>query len=217
MEQKPKLRAMLLLVIVVIIAALAGLMFLASSSSDDAEDNNNKATDAPPTSTPIYTVISRPVIQAGDEVPVPGDEVVLTVTGNISTSNASTAEVNTVQFNLIRLEALGVVEYQTFDEFGSGTDTVFQGVLLSSVLDVVGIGEGASEIDVIARDGFTVTVPLSDAYDYPSILATKADGVYLTPSGQGPLRLVYPYGYYDLDPGEYDVRWVWNVEQIVVR
>ena len=208
MSQKLCLRLMPILLLILVSCG-------GSDNNSDSKDDVAKA--VPPTSTPIYTVISHPSLQQGDEIPAPGDEVVLTVTGKIGASNVAGATDNTVQFNLIRLEALGVVEYQAFDEFGTGTDTIFQGILLESLLTTVGFQQGVTELEIIASDGFSVVIPLSDAFDYPTILAIKADGEYLTRSQHGPVRLVYPYGYFDLDPTVYNVRWVWNIDQIVVR
>ena len=206
----PKFFLRLLPLLILILTSCGG-------SDDNSASQDNTAKEAPPTATPIYTVISYPSLQQGDEIPAPRDEVVLTIRGKIGASNIEGATDNTVQFNLIRLEALGVVEYQTFDEFGTGTDTVFQGILLESLIQTVGVRQDVTGLEVIASDGFSVVIPLSDAWDYPVILAIKSDGQYLTPSQHGPVRLVYPYGYFDLDPQVYDVRWVWDIDQIVVR
>lgn len=202
----------LLLPLLILIVVSCG-----GSDDDGADSSNNSTSPVPPTATPVYVQVSHASLQPGAEIPAPRDEVVLTVSGKIGASNVEDAVDNTVQFNIITLESLGVVKYQTFDEFGTGADTLFEGVLLDSLLKVVGVQQISTEIEVIARDGFSVTIPLSDPWTYPVLLALKADGIYLTPSQHGPVRLVYPYGYFELDPQVYDVRWVWSIDQIVVR
>jgi hypothetical protein len=141
-------------------------------------------------------------------VPAPTEEVVLRVTG--------TDRAKPVAFDMPTLESLGLVEYSVDDKQAEGRRVTFRGVLLSSLLDVVG-ADDATVLHTMALNDYGVDIPVSDVEDYPVLLATQVDGERMTVERYGPTRVVYPTDSYDLDPTVYDPRWIWQLASIVVE
>ena len=84
------------------------------------------------TAEPAYTVISQATIAPGDDVPAPAGDVILTISGAIGQTNVD----DTLQFDMAMLESLGLVEYRVDDQQAEGRVVTFQGVLLTTLLDV---------------------------------------------------------------------------------
>jgi hypothetical protein len=164
-----------------------------------------------------YQIISTPSFDPAQPFPAATGEVLLQVGGSIGLSNVAGAEEKTVEFDLALLESLGLVEYRALDTQGIGGEAVFQGLLLSRLLEVVQAASGASELYIEAFDAYQVSIPLSDLERFPVLLALKQDGAYLTLENFGPLRVVYPnIAYTEIDV-LYDPKWIWSVVEITVR
>ena len=161
----------------------------------------------------VYTVISEAEISTGDNVPAPIEDVVLIISGAISNTNVD----ETLQFDMDTLELLGVIEYSVDDQQAEGEVVTFQGVLLSDVLEIAGITEDATNLQTIALNDYSIDIPVSDAYDYPVMIATSVNGERMSVERYGPTRVVYPYESYDLDPVTFDPRWIWQLSEIVVE
>lgn len=162
--------------------------------------------------TPAYTVVTEATLNAGDAIPAPTGDVILTVTGKVAASNVD----DTIQMDIATIEALKVVDYTLTDPFES-IETTFRGVLMSDLLDLWQVADDATILHIVALNDYAIDVPLSDMRSYPVIFATQANGVYMPVSTRGPAMLVYPYGEYELDPAVYNDFWIWQIKSIEVQ
>jgi hypothetical protein len=162
--------------------------------------------------TPAYIIVSEGTLNAGDAIPVPAGEVILTVTGKIGTSNVD----ESIQMDIDTIEALGLVDYTLNDPF-ENIETTFRGVLMSDLLDLWQVTADATTLHMVALNDYAIDVPISDLRTYPVILALRANGEYMPVSTRGPAMLVYPYGEYELDPAIYNDFWIWQLKSIEVR
>ncbi len=160
----------------------------------------------------VYTVISDGQLAAGDDIPPLNNPPILTVSGRIDAND--NAEV--IEFDVATLESLGVVEYTVQDPFEDRPIT-YRGVLMSDLLDVLQIEDGATTLEVLALNDYQIDVPIEEMYEYPVIFAMMADGQYMQPSDLGPAMLVYPYDHFRFDRAEYNSRWVWQIASLTVR
>ena len=116
-------------------------------------------------------------------------------------------------FTLAQIEALGLHRVTT-STYWPSDDGTYEGVLLRDLLSAAGLAN-ATHINVVARDGFTQTIPREDWTRWPVMLATRKNGAALGVRDKGPLRIVYPR---DMDPAlhneQYRLRWIWMVTRI---
>jgi hypothetical protein len=164
------------------------------------------------TPTPAYFVVSDATVSAGDAIPVPSEETILTVTGKIGTTNVD----DTIQMDIPTIESLGQVDYTLTDPFDE-VEISFRGVLMSKLLDVWQVADDATTLHMVALNDYAIDVPISDLRTYPVIFALQANGDYMPVSTRGPAMLVYPYGEYELDPAVYNDYWIWQIKSIEVR
>lgn len=162
---------------------------------------------------PGFTRLTAADLTAGDAVPAPTGDVVLTITGAITTHNAAEA----LELDLATLERIGMVEYAVDDRQALGRRVTFQGILLRDLLAVAGIQGSATTLGMTALNDYAVDVPVQDAIDLPVLLATRADQQRMPVAEYGPTRIVYPYRSHDLEPVLYDPRWIWQLASIDVR
>lgn len=167
-------------------------------------------TEADPT--PAYRIVSERSLTAGEDIPAPSSEVVLTVTGKIGTSNVD----ETIQMDIATIEALGQVDYTVNDPFET-VETTFRGVLMSDLLDLWQVAEDATTLHIVALNDYAIDVPIEDLRRYPVILALQANGDYMPVSTRGPAMLVYPYGEYEFDTAVYNDYWIWQIKSVDVR
>jgi hypothetical protein len=162
----------------------------------------------------LFRKISDAVIQPGDPIPPPQGDVVLTVSGKIGVA-ANTGDA--LQFDLQTLEALGLVEIRVDDWLAEGHVVDFQGVLLRQLLDVLRVSADASSVETFALNDYAVRIPIADAYAFPVLIATRADGVPMSIEHYGPIRVVYPFGLMELDEGLHRARSIWQLFRIRVE
>jgi hypothetical protein len=162
--------------------------------------------------TPAYRVVSEGSLAAGDSVPVPSGDVILTVTGKIGTSNVD----DSIQMDIATIESLSQVDYTLIDPFET-VETTFRGVLMSELLDLWQVADDATSLNIVALNDYAIDVPISDLRTYPVIFAMQANGDYMPVSTRGPAMLVYPYGEYELDTAVYNDFWIWQIKSIDVR
>ena len=155
--------------------------------------------------------VSAASLQAGDAVPPPEAEPVVTFSGNISVTNMEA----TLSLDLPTLEHLTVVEYQVSDPWERKQIT-YRGVLLAELLALAGASETAQSIVVTAWDDYTAEIPLSEIEAWPIMLATHADGEMLTLETNGPTRIIFPYDSYNNLTSARNMS-VWNVAVIEVK
>jgi hypothetical protein len=167
----------------------------------------------PTTTEPVYTVISEGTLNAGDAIPVPTGEVILTVTGNIGTTNVD----DTIQMDIATIESVGQVDYTVDDPFENNRSVTFRGVLMSDLLNLWQVGEDATTLHVVALNDYAVDVPIADLRTYPVIFALQADGEYMPIATRGPAMLVYPYNDFEFEVAIYNDYWAWQIKSIEVR
>lgn len=216
-------------------AAVLGILLTACAPGDAPAD---APTGVPVVACGYCTPGATPRLTAAP-IPAPSGAVLLTVFGSIGAGNispdtfaampdpraiagpslptATPLAGGIVAFDLATLEALGVVEYRVLDAQGVGREAVFRGVLLDTLLTVVQAAQDATTLHLVALDGYEVDIPISDARQYPVLLATQMDGVPLDIATYGPVRVIYPYGYATFDASVVDARWVFSVMRIEVR
>jgi hypothetical protein len=160
---------------------------------------------------PTWTEVTRATIEPGDEVPAPTGKVVLTIKGTPVTNVG-----DELRLDKDLLEEMGVAKYTVFDRQAEGRDVSFSGPLLRDVLDVAGVSHTAT-LHAIALNDYDVDVPAGDAWEFPVLLATEADGKPMSVEHYGPTRFIYPTEGYDLDRTTYDPRWIWQLKTIEVQ
>ncbi len=90
----------------------------------------------------------------------------------------------------------------------------FEGVLFRDVLALVQLSD-AEAVIIHALDNYSQRIPRKDWVDYPTLLALRADGAFLTRRSQGPTRLVYPVlDHPELDNPVHRNRWVWLIKTV---
>lgn len=160
----------------------------------------------------VYTVVSEPKLKAGDAIPAPSGDPILTVTGKIGTTNSDKA----IVMDLATVESVGEVDYHVTDPF-EGNKTVFRGPLMSNLLDLWKVPADATTLHVVALNDYVVDVPIVDLRKYPVVFALEQDGKYMPVSTRGPAMLVYPYEDFKFDTNIYNNYWAWQIKTIDVR
>jgi hypothetical protein len=192
-------------VLSVAVLALTSLALVACGDDTDTETSSTVPTD--------YREISAPSLSPGDPVPAPTGPVVLTMRGRIGTTNVD----DSLQFDMETLERLGLVEYSIDDRLAEARVATFRGVLLDRLLAVASVEPGATTLDATALNDYRVEIPVADAERYPVLVATSVDGQQMPVDRYGPLRVIYPYGAFDLEPPDADEKLIWQLTLIEVR
>jgi len=78
----------------------------------------------------------------------------------------------------------------------SKLDTVWEGVAVSEVMSKVKLAPGVTHVLVMAEQGFTANLPLSDFVRKENLFAHRFGGEPLEPDHGWPLRLVVPHLYF---------------------
>ncbi len=162
----------------------------------------------------VYTRVSEGTLtlQTESDIPLPKDEIILTVTGKINAANKE----NSIVMDLSTIESIGLVEYSVEDPFEE-EQRIFRGVLMRDLLDLWEVDPQATVLEMTALNDFKAEVPISMLREFPVIFALQQDGEYMTPDYRGPAMLVFPYGYYKLDPLNINRYWIWQIKSIIVK
>lgn len=140
----------------------------------------------------------------------PTGKVVLTIRGAVENTNLD----GVVAFDQAMLDALEGRD-ATVPTPWAPQPTRFAGPYLRAVLEAA--GAKGTRLVVRALNDYSAEVPVSDATEYATILASKMDGRPMSVRDKGPLMVVYPF---DLNPGLYNERYftrsVWQVSDIEV-
>jgi hypothetical protein len=115
-----------------------------------------------------------------------GENVVLQVTGAISSTNADGA----ANFDIEMLEALGATTFETSTIWTDGVQT-FTGVELEKLLKAV-VADGCV-LKASAANDYAVEIPVADAVEGGPIVAFLRNGEPMSLRNKGPLWIVYPY------------------------
>lgn len=149
------------------------------------------------------TVLADPLGQ-------PTGETVLTVTGDIANSNGD----GVAAFDLAMLDALERRSASMETPWTEGS-TAFEGPLLKAVLDAAG-ARGKTLI-VKALNDYSAEVPLEDATNFPTMLATRMNGEEMSVRDKGPIFMIYPFDTHpELYNEKYFSRSVWQIREIEV-
>ncbi len=161
---------------------------------------------------PDYETVAPAVIEPGSAIPVPVDDVVLTLTGDIAIKNVG----DTLQFDMPTLENLGLVKY-TVDDPWLNASVTYTGVLMSDLRNYAGASESAKNFYIGALDDSTVTIPVDDVEKWPILLATRSNGDYMSVGAAGPTRIILPYHKYNFDRDTYNGYWIWNLATMEIE
>ncbi|KPK10230.1 MAG: hypothetical protein AMJ56_08540 [Anaerolineae bacterium SG8_19] len=159
----------------------------------------------------IYEVVEPGSISPGDAVPAPANDVVLTVSGDISVTNVD----DTLAFDLDTLEKLKLVEYQVDDPWLKERVT-YTGVLLSDLLEVAGAPDTVREVMALALDGYAAPIPVTELESWPVLVATQSNGEHMTIENSGPTRIIFPYDLHSDVTAARNMS-VWNLETLEIR
>jgi hypothetical protein len=136
---------------------------------------------------PTLTAVAFSAFAAlAQDLPQPEGEVLLTVSGAISTTNNG----STAEFDLDMLKALDDTTIETTTIWTEGTQ-VFQGVSLNVLMTRLGIDGGT--LRATAINDYAVEIPVSDATPEGPILAYLLNGDTMSIRDKGPLWVIYPY------------------------
>jgi hypothetical protein len=169
--------------------------------------SSSAASSPPPVSE--WKDVSAGTIRAGDPIPAPEDEPILSINGLISRTNRS----DELAVDLTTLEEMPLIQFEVFEPFVEKNMT-FEGVPIADLMEIVGADSEASELHVTALDDYEFTIPLEEIRGTKVLLATKAEGEHMTVADGGPTRIIFPA---DSQFGQNPDAWVWSVETIVVR
>lgn len=159
----------------------------------------------------IYKVVQPGSISPGDAVPAPANDVVLTVSGDISVTNVD----DTLAFDLDTLEKLRLVEYQVDDPWLKERVT-YTGVLLSDLLEVAGAPDTVKDVMALALDGYAAPIPVTELESWPVLVATQSNGEHMTIENSGPTRIIFPYDLHSDVTAARNMS-VWNLETLEIR
>lgn len=157
----------------------------------------------------VYQTVSVPTLSPGEAVPVPENEVILTVTGKIGVPNQGDA----ILMDQQTIEEVGLVEFEVHDPF-ENRPILYRGVLMSDLLELWQVADDVDTVRLTALNDYQVDVPIEDFQQYPVLFAMQADGVYMESSYRGPAMLVYPLDQYDLDIVSIKSRWIWQIASV---
>lgn len=144
-------------------------------------------------------------------LPQPTGEVILTVTGKIANTNSPAG----ATFDLAMLEALAGRTASMETPWTKGQVT-FSGPLARAIMEAV--GARGTVLKVRALNDYASEVPMEDALEHATILATRMNGKPMSVREKGPLFLIYPF---DLEPALYNEKYfsrsVWQIKSITVE
>lgn len=160
----------------------------------------------------IFKTVSSPTLHAGEAIPLPTEDTILTISGKINTHNQG----ETIIMDMPTIESLGMVEYTVIDPFKK-EKIAYQGVLMKDLFELWQVDGKATAISFTALNDYEIDIPITMFDEIPIILAVKNDGEYMPISDRGPAMLVLPTDDYDLDPDIYNKYWAWQLKSIDVQ
>ncbi len=186
----------------VVLALVAALAVAACGGKDDTP----RPAAAP--AAPMPTVVDEGTLAAGEKLPAPKGEVVLTVTGAIGAHNKG----KRLEFDLASLERMRRVRLEVAEPFLKRR-VMFEGVLLSDLLEVAGVADSATRVSLTALDDYKVDFQVADVRSSQMLLAIKADGKHMPVDRSGPIRIVFPDS---STLGRSPDLWIWSVSSMKV-
>jgi hypothetical protein len=123
---------------------------------------------------------------SAETLPAPQGEVILTVSGAITTTNGD----GVFALDADLMATLPQHEFATSTIWTEGT-TTYSGVLLRDLLAAAG-ATGAT-VKLTALNDYQITMPAADALEDGPLLAYLADGKTMPTRDKGPVWLIYPF------------------------
>lgn len=152
----------------------------------------------------ILALAMSQIVQ-GEELPLPGTDVLLVITGELANANAG----DEVHLDLAALQSLPVTELTTVTPWHEQARH-FTGVRVSTLLEA--IGSEAAEFVAVGLDDYRFTVADFDFEKYPVIIAYLQDGRPMSIRNLGPLRIIMPFSDYpELKKPLNESRSVWHL------
>ncbi|KQT55181.1 MULTISPECIES: molybdopterin-dependent oxidoreductase [unclassified Aureimonas] len=134
----------------------------------------------------LVVALLAPGVAGAADLPSPTGAVVLTVSGDIAnTNNGSEAD-----FDMAALEAMPGRAASMKTPWTEGK-TAFSGPLLRSILSAV--GARGRTIRLVALNDYAADIPVGDATDLDTMVATRMNGKAMSVRDRGPLFLIYPF------------------------
>lgn len=157
----------------------------------------------------LAIVLSVSAAQAED-MPAPTGEVLLTVSGSISTTNGD----GVLALDAVLFSSLPQHSFTTSTIWTKGTAT-YSGVLLRDLLTAAGATGGT--VTLTALNDYQISMPAAEVLADGPLLANLSDGKPMSVRDKGPVWMVYPY---DMAP-EYRTekayaRSIWQVTSIEI-
>lgn len=160
-----------------------------------------------------YERVTQSAFRPGDAIPAPAGEVILTVTGKIGAKNSGDA----LLLDMNTLEKFGLVQYVLSDPWLKEKVT-YKGVLMSDFLEIIQADPGAESVHLVALDNYEVDISLREIRKWPVLLATQANGKYMSVQENGPTRIIFPFDQFpDIDQVTYKNLMIWNIASMEVR
>jgi hypothetical protein len=138
----------------------------------------------------VFALVATVVALAAPSVSfAQSDASILTVSGRIGRTNS--ADHKSYTFSLAELQKLGEAHITSTTRY-VGSTAEFIGPRIRDILKAVKAAPGATEISVVAIDGYQKTIPISDFTKWDVIMAHTQNGKRLTVETKGPLWIMYP-------------------------
>ncbi|WP_114095167.1 molybdopterin-dependent oxidoreductase [Thalassospira xiamenensis] len=115
-------------------------------------------------------------------------------------------------YALSDLDRLPQVELET-ETTWSRKKKIFSGPLVRDVLEASGIGNKELIVTAKAYNGYHVTIPVNEFYDWDVLLATRENGEPIPLDARGPIRFVYDFA--EVGAGK-DSYWIWMLQELSV-
>ncbi|MFT6557467.1 MAG: hypothetical protein ACJAYR_001325 [Sneathiella sp.] len=142
----------------------------------------------------------------------PSTPVLLEISGNITQSNSDGSKA------LIDRSLLTSLPRTKIDTMTPWTDgrTVFEGVLVRDLLDLV--GADGKTVQAIAINDYMVEIPMEDFVKYDVIVADHKNGDTMSIRDKGPLWIIYPWNTNpELVNEVYHSRSIWQLRKLVIK
>ena len=138
----------------------------------------------------------------------PTGPVILEVTGGIINTNFDRA----AYWDLLMLDALPQHHISTTTPWYDGVRT-FSGPLIKGLIKR--LGTNSKEIQAIALNDYSISLPVSDFDNYDVILATRVNGQPLSIREKGPLFVIFPFDQHpELKNEVYYQRSIWQLNRL---
>lgn len=197
---------------------MLGALLLVAALSACGDNGSGDRPATPPGSAPAApapAVLAVPSLSAGDPVPAPSQDPVLTLTGRIGSTNGAAAnEAASLRLDPAILDRLGRVQVTVYEPWIKH-DMQFQGVWLADVIRLARPDGSAQSLHLTALDNYQIDLSMSDVMAGGVLLATKtATGQQIPVDDGGPTRIVFVGG---TAAGSSADQWIWSLATIDVR